>query len=364
MLKNIRKFLGMILPICMLATTAPYISSTAEESTESRAKFFLKADGITATVVRNKVFFNLSESEFDNDKSIAILSCEGDKVIFNDNDEQDATFAASSTLNSELVLTLEVRDRDWKGAIYDINGEPETYDDTVTYTIKENDKPVLLNILLEKQKTDDVHVEMKEQVSSVASVKASYPGNEVKEIRIECIDITSDEQEKMNAQFENGNQKLWLSVFDISVLGQDDNKIEETDEYVTITVTLDESTKKTLRNLMVQGLQLKIALIHNGEPELLPDDALTIDLEKGEITFKSKKFSTYGFYVVPEKAGNNTTSTTDLSAEEADTIPQNAVSATNLKTGEAASYLTFWGVLIAAGGWLFILSKRKKKILK
>lgn len=73
----------------------------------------------------------------------------------------------------------------------------------------------------------------------------------------------------------------------------------------------------------------------------------TFDTENQEVELESDQLSTYGFYIVTDNA-----------------IANNVVSANNLKTGEDASYLTFLGVLLVTGGWLFILSKRKNKILK
>lgn len=128
-------------------------------------------------------------------------------------------------------------------------------------------------------------------------------------------------------------------------------KVEETEEFVTITLTLNSEAKEKLKKLMNEGGTIKVARNHNGEITFLPDKDVEVDLEKGTITFRAKKFSTYGFYVVSKK-------------DENDVIANNVVSAKNLKTGEDASYLTFLGVLLVTGGWLFILSKRKNKILK
>lgn len=128
-------------------------------------------------------------------------------------------------------------------------------------------------------------------------------------------------------------------------------KVEETEEFVTITLTLNSEAKEKLKKLMNEGGTIKVARNHNGEITFLPDKDVEVDLEKGTITFRAKKFSTYGFYVVSKK-------------DENDVIANNVVSAKNLKTGEDASYLTFLGVLLVTGGWLFILSKKKNKILK
>lgn len=127
--------------------------------------------------------------------------------------------------------------------------------------------------------------------------------------------------------------------------------VNETEEFVTITLTLNAEAKEKLKKLMNEGGTIKVARNHNGEITFLPDKDVEVDLEKGTITFRAKKFSTCGFYVVSKKAEN-------------DVITNNVVSANNLKTGEDASYLTFLGVLLVTGGWLFILSKRKNKILK
>lgn len=127
--------------------------------------------------------------------------------------------------------------------------------------------------------------------------------------------------------------------------------VNETEEFVTITLTLNAEAKEKLKKLMNEGGTIKVARNHNGEITFLPDKDVEVDLEKGTITFRAKKFSTYGFYVVSKKAEN-------------DVITNSVVSANNLKTGEDASYLTFLGVLLVTGGWLFILSKRKNKILK
>ena len=124
-------------------------------------------------------------------------------------------------------------------------------------------------------------------------------------------------------------------------------KVEETEEFVTITLTLNSEAKEKLKKLMNEGGTVKVARNHNGEIAFLPDKDVEGDLEKGTITFRAKEFSTYGFYIVTDNA-----------------IANNVVSANNLKTGEDASYLTFLGVLLVTGGWLFILSKRKNKILK
>ena len=127
--------------------------------------------------------------------------------------------------------------------------------------------------------------------------------------------------------------------------------VNETEEFVTITLTLNSEAKEKLKKLMNEGGTIKVARNHNGEITFLPDKDVEVDLEKGTITFRAKKFSTYGFYVVSKKAEN-------------DVIANNVVAANNLKTGEDASYLTFLGVLLVTGGWLFILSKKKNKILK
>ncbi len=127
--------------------------------------------------------------------------------------------------------------------------------------------------------------------------------------------------------------------------------VNETEEFVTITLTLNSEAKEKLKELMNEGGTIKVARNHNGKITFLPDKDVEVDLEKGTITFRAKKFSTYGFYVVSKKAEN-------------DVITNSVVSANNLKTGEDASYLTFLGVLLVTGGWLFILSKRKNKILK
>lgn len=124
-------------------------------------------------------------------------------------------------------------------------------------------------------------------------------------------------------------------------------KVEETEEFVTITLTLNSEAKEKLKKLMNEGGTVKVARNHKGEITFLPDEDVNFDLEKGTITFRSNKSSTYGFYIVTDNA-----------------IANNVVSANNLKTGEDASYLTFLGVLLVTGGWLFILSKRKNKILK
>ena len=59
MLKSIRKFFSMILPICMLVTTAPCIISTAEG--EIKADFSISGsalgDRISVTVEEKKVNF-------------------------------------------------------------------------------------------------------------------------------------------------------------------------------------------------------------------------------------------------------------------------------------------------------------------
>lgn len=127
--------------------------------------------------------------------------------------------------------------------------------------------------------------------------------------------------------------------------------VNETEEFVTITLTLNAEAKEKLKELMNEGGTIKVARNHNGEITFLPDEDVEVDLEKGTITFRAKKFSTYGFYVVSKKVEN-------------DVITNNVVAANNLKTGEDASYLTFLGVLLVTGGWLFILSKKKNKILK
>ncbi len=124
-------------------------------------------------------------------------------------------------------------------------------------------------------------------------------------------------------------------------------KVEETEDFVTITLTLNAEAKKKLKELMNRKGKIKVVRNHKGEITFLPDEDVNFDLEKGTITFRSNKSSTYGFYIVTDNA-----------------IANSVVSANNLKTGEDASYLTFLGVLLVTGGWLFILSKRKNKILK
>ena len=124
-------------------------------------------------------------------------------------------------------------------------------------------------------------------------------------------------------------------------------KVEETEDCVTITLTLNAEAKEKLKELMNRKGKIKVVRNHKGEITFLPDEDVNFDLEKGTITFRSNKSSTYGFYIVTDNA-----------------IANSVVSANNLKTGEDASYLTFLGVLLVTGGWLFILSKRKNKILK
>ena len=124
-------------------------------------------------------------------------------------------------------------------------------------------------------------------------------------------------------------------------------KVEETEDFVTITLTLNAEAKEKLKELMNRKGKIKVVRNHKGEITFLPDEDVNFDLEKGTITFRSNKSSTYGFYIVTDNA-----------------IANSVVSANNLKTGEDASYLTFLGVLLVTGGWLFILSKRKNKILK
>lgn len=124
-------------------------------------------------------------------------------------------------------------------------------------------------------------------------------------------------------------------------------KVEETEDFVTITLTLNAEAKEKLKELMNRKGKIKVVRNHKGEITFLPDEDVNFDLEKGTITFRSNKSSTYGFYIVTDNA-----------------IANSVVSANNLKTGEDASYLTFLGVLLVTGGWLFILSKKKNKILK
>lgn len=147
-----------------------------------------------------------------------------------------------------------------------------------------------------------------------------------------------------------------FSILEISIFEKFDKTsgsftVEETEDFVTITLTLNEEAKEKLKELMNEGGTFKVVRNHKGEITFLPDEDVNFDLEKGTITFRSNKFSTYGFYVVSKK-------------DENDVITNNVVAANNLKTGEDASYLTFLGVLLVTGGWLFILSKRKNKILK
>lgn len=147
-----------------------------------------------------------------------------------------------------------------------------------------------------------------------------------------------------------------FAVYEVNVSEKFDKTSEsfpvnETEEFVTITLNLNAEAKEKLKKLMNEGGTIKVARNHDGKFEFLPDEDVKVDLEKGTITFRAKKFSTYGFYVVSKKAEN-------------DVITNSVVSAKNLKTGEDASYLTFLGVLLVTGGWLFILSKRKNKILK
>lgn len=122
----------------------------------------------------------------------------------------------------------------------------------------------------------------------------------------------------------------------------DGKKVTETEDDIWFELTLnDELIESAEGDEGVRGVY-----IHDGKSK-----DLTVSTYKNKIIFLTNEFSTYGFYVVSKKAEN-------------DVIANNVASANNLKTGEDASYLTFLGVLLVTGGWLFILSKRKNKILK
>ena len=68
---------------------------------------------------------------------------------------------------------------------------------------------------------------------------------------------------------------------------------------------MNSEAKEKLKKLMNEGGTIKVARNHNGEITFLPDKDVEVDLEKGTITFRAKKFSTYGFYVVSKKAEND-----------------------------------------------------------
>lgn len=148
MLKSIRKFFSMILPICMLATTAPYIISTAEG--EIKADFYIGDYYISTTVKDKQVEFfydyddgpsiNSFPSVEGNNEPIATLSSINENVIFSKKDDGTKGFFATNSDGDNFTLKLKVTDdakkQGWMGTI--AIGQ-SIYNQEVNYEITEND---------------------------------------------------------------------------------------------------------------------------------------------------------------------------------------------------------------------------------
>ena len=136
MLKSIRKFFSMILPICMLVTTAPCIISTAEG--EIKADFSISGsalgDRISVTVEEKKVNF------FYDDEPIATLSSDNNNVTFREDEAEDVAFTATSSDGANFTLKLKVTDdakkQGWMGSI--ISTGQDIYNQEVSCEITEN----------------------------------------------------------------------------------------------------------------------------------------------------------------------------------------------------------------------------------
>lgn len=173
--------------------------------------------------------------------------------------------------------------------------------------------------------------------------------------KLTCIDLTVTQQYDRGSDTKKVTDFAKTVKMKIKFNGEAGKKVKNLKENQYMLVARDHNGKKGIfSTVYVKGVKkgtLSAGYTTAGQGTLsagqATDGKATIDPEKQEVELESDQFSTYGFYIVTDNA-----------------IANNVASANNLKTGEDASYLTFLGVLLVTGGWLFILSKRKNKILK
>lgn len=173
--------------------------------------------------------------------------------------------------------------------------------------------------------------------------------------KLTCIDLTVTQQYDRGSDTKKVTDFAKTVKMKIKFNGEAGKKVKNLNENQYMLFARDHNGKKEIfSTVYVKGVKkgtLSAGYTTAGQGTLsagqATDGKATIDPEKQEVEWESDQFSTYGFYIVTDNA-----------------IANNVASANNLKTGEDASYLTFLGVLLVTGGWLFILSKRKNKILK
>ena len=161
--------------------------------------------------------------------------------------------------------------------------------------------------------------------------------------KLTCIDLTVTQQYDRGSDTKKVTDFAKTVKMKIKFNGEAGKKVKNLKENQYMLVARDHNGKKGIfSTVYVTGV--KKGTLSAGHATV---GKATFDTENQEVELESDQLSTYGFYIVTDNA-----------------IANNVVSANNLKTGEDASYLTFLGVLLVTGGWLFILSKRKNKILK
>lgn len=161
--------------------------------------------------------------------------------------------------------------------------------------------------------------------------------------KLTCIDLTVTQQYDRGSDTKKVTDFAKTVKMKIKFNGEAGKKVKNLKENQYMLVARDHNGKKGIfSTVYVTGV--KKGTLSAGHATV---GKATFDTENQEVELESDQLSTYGFYIVTDNA-----------------IANNVVSANNLKTGEDASYLTFLGVLLVTGGWLFILSKKKNKILK
>ena len=173
--------------------------------------------------------------------------------------------------------------------------------------------------------------------------------------KLTCIDLTVTQQYDRDSDTKKVTDFAKTVKMKIKFNGEAGKKVKNLKENQYMLVARDHNGKKGIfSTVYVKGVKkgtLSAGYTTAGQGTLSAGLTTvgqgTVDTENQEVELESDQLSTYGFYIVTDNA-----------------IANNVVSANNLKTGEDASYLTFLGVLLVTGGWLFILSKRKNKILK
>lgn len=173
--------------------------------------------------------------------------------------------------------------------------------------------------------------------------------------KLTCIDLTVTQQYDRDSDTKKVTDFAKTVKMKIKFNGEAGKKVKNLKENQYMLVARDHNGKKGIfSTVYVKGVKkgtLSAGYTTVGQGTLSAGLTTvgqgTVDTENQEVELESDQLSTYGFYIVTDNA-----------------IANNVVSANNLKTGEDASYLTFLGVLLVTGGWLFILSKRKNKILK